>query len=137
MDEDPLFVDPLNNDYSLQANSPCIGTGRYGDDRGALPYIQTSINDDVNLPGIMSLSSNYPNPFNATTTIAYTLSEASFVTVEIYNILGAKVTTLLGQQQTTGYHRLVWNAADIPSGTYFYKIKAGDYSEVKKMSLLK
>jgi len=137
MDQDPLFVDPLNNNYLLQDDSPCIGTGRFGGDRGALPYIQTSIDENPNQPKTISLLSCYPNPFNATTSISYSLTEAGFVTIEIYDILGAKVTALLSKQQTTGYHRLIWNAADMPSGTYFYKIKAGDYSEIKKMSLLK
>jgi hypothetical protein len=132
-----LFVDPLNNDYSLQENSPCISTGRYGDDRGALPYIQTAIDDDPNQPKILSLFSCYPNPFNASTTISYSLPEASTVTIEIYDILGGRVVTLFNREQTAGYHRLVWNAANMSSGTYFYKIVAGDYSEIKKMSLLK
>jgi len=137
MDQDPLFADPLNNNYLLQEDSPCIGTGRYGDDRGALPYIQTSVDDGLNRPEVIFLSSNFPNPFNATTTIAYSLPEASCVTIEIYDILGGRVATLINNRQSEGYHRLVWNAADMPSGTYFYKIIAGDYSEIKKMALLK
>ena len=137
MDEDPLFVDPLNNNYLLQADSPCIGTGRFGDDRGALPYIPTSIDNDLNQPKLIALFSCYPNPFNATTTISYTLPETGLLTIEIYDILGAKVITLINERQEAGYYSYIWNAADMPSGIYFYKISTGDFSEVKKMSLLK
>ena len=136
MDEDPLFVDPSNNNYLLQGDSPCIGTGRFGENRGALPF-QTSVDDGLDRPGIISLSSNYPNPFNAATTIAYTLSDAGFVAIEIYDILGSKITTLINKQQPAGHHSLIWNATGMPSGAYFYKIEAGDYIEIKKMALLK
>jgi len=84
-----------------------------------------------------SISQNYPNPFNATTAIQYNLPEQSQVIINIYDILGRKVQTLVNKQQPTGYHQVIWNANDKTSGMYFYKIQAGEYSEAKKMVLLK
>jgi len=134
-DSDPLFVDPANNDYHLQPTSPCISTGRYGEDRGALPYEQTSI-DDI-LPERFFLLNNYPNPFNSSTTISYDLPQPGKVTIDIYDILGRKVQTLVNGHQQAGSHSLIWNADGFSSGVYFYKLQAGEYCEAKKMLLLK
>jgi len=90
-----------------------------------------------NLPINISLSQNFPNPFNPTTTIEYALPEASHVTLDVYDILGRKVTTLVSELKQPGYHQVTWNAADQTSGMYFYKIQAGDFTETKKMLLLK
>ena len=79
----------------------------------------------------------YPNPFNALTTIRYNLLSASNVRIDIYDILGCKVETLIDKQQPTGYHRVIWDAGDYSSGVYFYKFQAGDFSESRKMILLK
>jgi hypothetical protein len=94
------------------------------------------------LPETYSLAQNYPNPFNPTTTISYRLPEAQQVTLEIYNINGQKVTTLVDGSQTAGEHSVEWNATDesgapVSSGVYFYRLTAGEFSESKKMSLVK
>ena len=88
-------------------------------------------------PTAFSLSPNYPNPFNASTTIKYDLPEASDVSIEIFDILGRKVETLISGKQSAGSHSAVWNAENATSGVYFYKIKAGDYSDTKRCLLLK
>ena len=80
---------------------------------------------------------NYPNPFNATTTIQYNLPMASDVTIDIYDLLGNKVETLIDKNQQAGYHRVIWNADDFSSGMYFYKIQARDFMDSRKMLLLK
>ena len=95
------------------------------------------IADGENLPSIMSLSQNYPNPFNASTTISYTLDTGSQVTVDVFDLLGKKVVTLFDGYQSAGQHSIVWNAGNVASGTFFYKVQAGEYSETRKMSLLK
>ena len=84
-----------------------------------------------------SLSPNYPNPFNTSTTIEYALPQEAEVIIEIYNILGRKVETLVSGKQAAGSHAVVWEAGDIPSGVYFYRIKAGEYSQTRKCVLLK
>ncbi|MBT4485214.1 MAG: T9SS type A sorting domain-containing protein [Candidatus Latescibacteria bacterium] len=80
---------------------------------------------------------NYPNPFNASTTIEYTLSRFTHATVTIYNISGQAVVVLKDEHQQAGKHTITWNAEDIPSGLYFCTMKANGISETKKMLLLK
>ncbi len=97
----------------------------------------TVIDADAVLPAKFKLSQNYPNPFNAATTIEYDLPEAGRVTIDIYNILGHTIVTLVNEKNQAGQHRVVWNASDRSSGVYFYRIEAGDYTETRKMILLK
>jgi len=90
-----------------------------------------------NTPTVFQLAQNYPNPFNAFTSINYNLPYQSDVTIDIYNILGRKIETLINVKQDAGHHQVIWQADDFSSGMYFYNIHAGDYSEKKKMVLLK
>lgn len=145
---DPMFADAENGDFHLQEDSPCIDAGNPESpcdpdsticDMGALYYDQSvGIEDRFDLiPERITLSQNYPNPFNAFTLIKYKLPRQTQVAINIYDILGHKVNTLLNQQQQAGYHQVVWNAENFSSGMYFYKLQAGDYIETKKMMLLK
>jgi len=84
-----------------------------------------------------SLSQNYPNPFNASTTIEYNLKEPRNVKLEIYNSQGQKLETLINDYQDAGNHLIKWNASDYSSGIYFYRLKAGNKIENKKMMLIK
>lgn len=84
-----------------------------------------------------ALYQNYPNPFNPSTTIKFSLPAQSRVNLEIYNILGERVATLLNKEMESGFHQLEWNASNISSGIYFYKINTGKFSAVKKLMLLK
>lgn len=81
--------------------------------------------------------SNYPNPFNPSTRIAFKLSEAGDVRLEIINIMGQKVTTLVDSYLPNGAHEVEWNASSVASGVYFYRLTAGGMSETKRMLLLK
>jgi len=92
---------------------------------------------EAGCPTTFALSRNYPNPFNARTVIAYQLPEASEVRLEVYNILGEKVATLVNGQEEAGYRSVTWDATEISSGIYFYKLTAGDYTETKRMMLVK
>ncbi len=98
---------------------------------------ETNIDQNERLPQEFSLAQNYPNPFNAKTTIKYGLPEAREVTIEIYNTLGRRVETLVQEKQAAGYHQVVWDAENQPSGVYFYWIKAGEYKESRSCLLLK
>jgi hypothetical protein len=105
----------------------------------------TDFSDVTGKPGLpvsYAVSQNYPNPFNASTVIRYSLPEQARVKIEIYNILGQKVKTLVDEVQTAGYKTVEWNGTNaqnrtVASGVYFYKINTGKYSEVKQMTMLK
>lgn len=83
------------------------------------------------------LRSNYPNPFNSSTTIEYGMPEAGPVVIEIYDLLGRKVKTLVDEEQAAGTYQVVWDARDRSSGVYFYRITSGEFTETRRMVLLK
>ena len=89
------------------------------------------------LPEKFSLLQNYPNPFNPSTKIDFTIPQSSFVNIKVYNILGEKVATLVNETKAPGNYKVNFNAANLPSGIYFYKLHAGSFTESKKMILLK
>ena len=89
------------------------------------------------VPNSFFYSQNYPNPFNASTMISYKLPKLTYVNIEIFDILGRCVANLGNSIQSSGLHQVIWDAKDVSSGVYFYKLQAGDYSETKKMVLLK
>jgi len=89
------------------------------------------------IPEKFALSQNYPNPFNPTTEIAFTLSQASHVTLEIYNILGQRVVTLVNDYREVGTYTVTWDASNQSSGIYFYRIATSSGTVAKKMVLLK
>ena len=95
------------------------------------------IDKDVALPSNFNLEQNYPNPFNPTTNIEYSISKASFVTLKIYDLLGREIATLVNEEKRAGSYKAKFNGSNLPSGIYFYKLQAGDYSSVKKMVLIK
>jgi parallel beta-helix repeat protein len=93
-------------------------------------------------PKVFFIAQNYPNPFNPSTTIEYTLPVDARVRITIYNILGKKVRTLLDEHQPAGHRRMVWEGKDdegreAASGIYFYQMKAGEFTQSKKMVILK
>jgi outer membrane protein assembly factor BamB len=87
-------------------------------------------------PGEYGLE-NYPNPFNPTTTIRYELAMSSSVSLKIFNILGQDIATLVDGQKVAGSYTVQWNASNVPGGIYFYRLKAGEFVETKKMMLLR
>jgi hypothetical protein len=99
--------------------------------------IPLSIEDSFLLPDKMNVHQNYPNPFNARTLIKFDLPVSSRVKIEIFDLLGRKIETLLDGRFEAGYHDVSWNAENYPSGLYFYIMQAEDYSKACKMLLLK
>jgi hypothetical protein len=97
----------------------------------------SSVDGEDNLPVEFSLVQNYPNPFNASTTIEFKLPEAADVSIQIYDILGRNIETLISGSQSAGNHSVVWHADNQPSGVYFYRINAGNFSDQKSCLLLK
>ena len=94
-------------------------------------------NKNRNYPDEFILSQNYPNPFNPTTNIQYSIANRQFVTLKIFNILGQQIETLVNAEKPPGNYQVEFNAADLPSGVYFYRIQAGSFNQVKKMLLIK
>jgi len=92
---------------------------------------------ETDLPSEFALLSNYPNPFNASTVISYELPGTAHVKLEIYNLHGQKIATLVNAQQEAGYRSVIWEDSEAASGVYFYKLTAGDFTEVKRMTLLR
>lgn len=91
----------------------------------------------LNLPDNFNLSQNYPNPFNPTTKINYTLPTSGLVTLKVYDILGKEVASLVNEVKTSGRYEVQFNASNLSSGTYFYRLETGKFVETKKMLLLK
>jgi len=97
----------------------------------------TAINEKDQKPLNFLLNQNYPNPFNPATNIQYSIPKSSLVKLVVYNLLGQPVKTLVSKEQPAGNYNVDFNAADLSSGIYFYKLTAGNFSSMKKMIFLK
>jgi len=102
-----------------------------------LPVYQGVNNNQNNVPATYNLSQNYPNPFNPTTNISYTLPKTGNVKLVVFDILGREITTLVNGVKTAGTHVVNFNASNLSSGVYFYRIEASDFTATKKMMLVK
>ncbi len=153
-------VDGNSYDYAASVSGPDDTTTCYwrllpagqtslGDESGKIGVFHvTGIITDVNdndgrsLPVSFRLGQNHPNPFNPSTTIEFDIAKRSFVTLEISNVVGQKVRTLVSQQMTAGSHQVIWLGRNdagqkVASGIYFYRLKSGDNTAVRKMIMLK
>ncbi|MEO8513043.1 MAG: T9SS type A sorting domain-containing protein [Ignavibacteria bacterium] len=93
--------------------------------------------EDYLVPKNFEVKQNYPNPFNPTTTIEYSIPKDAAVSLKIYDVLGKEVATLVNDQKAAGTYILNWNASSYSSGIYFYRVNAGEFTETKKMFLVK
>lgn len=153
----PKFINPDDGDYNLSwanwpiddsTKSPCIDTGDPNSpldpdstraDMGALFFNQrwNNIDDNRIIPNRFMLLANYPNPFNSSTTIRYTVLNSGQVTLNIYDILGRKVKTLLDIQQQAGEYQVTWGADNNVSGFYFVKLTSNNLSLNIRATLIK
>lgn len=101
------------------------------------PNPALGVEDNNNRPVNFSLNQNYPNPFNVNTVISFSLKEAGPVSIDVFDITGAKVTTLVDGTMNAGNHEVLWNASDVASGVYYYKLTANNVSETKQAVLIK
>jgi len=135
-DANGIFVfditDPLVEAVSVTASTSATGTSSFA-------YFQTvtDVENEEIIPTEFSLHQNYPNPFNPSTTINFSIPSSEFVTIKVYDLLGNEVATLIDEYRPAGSYEVDFNAADLPSGVYLYRIQAGDFTEAKKMILLK
>ncbi|MBD3234500.1 MAG: T9SS type A sorting domain-containing protein [candidate division Zixibacteria bacterium] len=139
----PFVIDDFDIENHRQALES-IYTQVAGHDTGAKGEIRHYLEGllNINIPGKTSLFPCYPNPFNSNTSIRYRLAKECDVQLTVYNLAGQKVKTLVNQPQSAGEHEIVWDGGngdgeEISSGIYFYHLKAADYSNLRKMTLLK
>jgi parallel beta-helix repeat protein len=151
IDEDPLFADSSQGDYHLQGNSPCIDTGdpdpMYNDpdstraDMGCYYYNQGAGVDprEENLPFEWALPSCFPNPFNPTTTFTFRLPVASSVKLDVFDINGRRVGVQRNAPEwySLGTHQITFDASNLASGVYIYRLEAGSFITSAKMVLIK
>jgi len=133
-----IYVWELDGDY----NQSTMSWSMYQHDpqhTGYYHYITPGgISDESRvIPQSIFLSQNYPNPFNPSTTISFSLSSRTYVSVKVFDCLGRYVATLLSAETQPGNHSLEWNACDLAGGVYFYRLQAGTFIETKKLVLLK
>ena len=117
------------------------GTGKFSDEPMAMLSFdlkRTNVNtESEELPTEVTLSGNYPNPFNPETTIRYGLPKAGDVRLAVYNLLGQEVAILVDQSKSAGHHTVRFGAGDLPSGVYVYRLHAGNETIVRTMMLVK
>ncbi len=89
------------------------------------------------IPKSYCLYQNYPNPFNPATAIRYEIPEVGIVTLKVFDMLGREIATLVNEKQQPGKYQVTWDASGFSSGVYFYKIEAREFSNAKKMVLVK
>jgi len=114
----------ITGNWMLQAHLDTSGTNAVGD-------------HETTLPSSYSLAQNFPNPFNPTTEIQFTLPVQSQVRLTVYDVLGQEVRTLVNGSLTSGVHTVSFDAATLPSGIYFYRLEAGSFTNIRKMMLMK
>ncbi|HMQ68085.1 MAG TPA: T9SS type A sorting domain-containing protein [Ignavibacteria bacterium] len=120
-----------------------LSTGKYNyrlkqtDFNGNFEYHELQNEVIIGIPEKYFLSQNYPNPFNPTTKLEFGIPELGFVSLKIYNTAGREVAVLVNELKAAGYYTLNFNASNLPSGVYYYRIESGKFMQVKKMVLLK
>jgi hypothetical protein len=132
-----------NSDALVYDNE--VGAGENADPTTAIGGGSIKIHDGKNkkadevaeVPTEFALHGNYPNPFNPSTSIRFDLPEASEVRLQVFDLLGREVATVLNKAMEAGQHAVTWEAGTLPSGVYLYRLEAGEFVETRRMVLLK
>ena len=114
-----------------------VVVGTFGSGVYSTQYTTTAIKEKNNVPVSYSLLQNYPNPFNPSTIIKYSVAKTGPVTLKVFDILGKEVQTLVNEQQTAGNYSITFNAGNLSSGVYFYRMQSGSFVQTKKLILIK
>ena len=137
---DPQFADPANGDFTLPKGSKLLtfatDGGAIGDPRWATNATAVEKNP-ANQPAKFELAQNYPNPFNPSTRINFSVQKSGMTSLVVYNILGKEVATLVRGNLSAGQHSVEFNAVNLPSGVYIYKLNSASQTIAKKMILMK
>ena len=129
---------PVNYTFTDRAN-----TGKYNyrlkqiDLNGNFEYFNLSNEIEVGVPNSFAMSQNYPNPFNPSTKINYDLPVDGIVSIKLYDLTGRQVASLVSEAKIAGYYTVSFDASNLASGMYFYRISAGSFTSTKKMALVK
>ena len=125
----------------LQVQLDTLSTGSVRVHSITIYYVGTTpatlVKSSLQLPENFTLSQNYPNPFNPSTQILFSVAQAGFVSLKVYDMIGREVATLVNQELTPSSYSITWNAANVASGVYLYRLVSGSYTETKKMVLMK
>jgi hypothetical protein len=100
-------------------------------------YITSVTGSNHFIPNTLTLAQNFPNPFNPATTISFSLPKSSFVTIKVYNVLGQIVNTIVNERRAPGTYSVQFDASNLPSGVYFYRLNAGEFMQTKKMLVIR
>jgi photosystem II stability/assembly factor-like uncharacterized protein len=125
------FID-IHNGWAVGDNGIVLQWGNSG--TTSVKGQRTSL---IKLPSDFKLSQNYPEPFNPSTTISFSLPSKFFVSLKIFDLLGREVATIVSEEMSAGSYSRQWTAINMPSGVYFYRLQAGSFTEAKKLILLK
>jgi hypothetical protein len=128
------YADPIVNDIAYESNPSNEVSARL---TGGGDPEKISVNPDSKIPNEYLLAQNFPNPFNPTTTINYSIKSVGEVTLKVYDMLGAEVASLVNEGQEVGNYSVEFNASELPSGIYVYRLTAGSFVDNKKLILLK
>jgi hypothetical protein len=132
-----LYTYDINNDLTEKIIQEWDGSEWINNEKYTYSYLVTEV-ERIEEPVLSyAISNNYPNPFNPSTRIKYFIPKQSFVTIIVFDALGKEVTTIVNEEKQPGIYEITWNAEQLPSGVYFYQLKAGSFIETKKMLLLK
>jgi len=136
---DPMYADAANADFTLDANSPIRTMGSDGKALGDVRWAgQVLAVEDLNLVATtFSLEQNYPNPFNPTTSIQFAVPSAGKYSLKVFNLLGQEVANLIDQELSTGIFKANFDAGNLSSGIYLYRLSGNNVNITKKMMLLK
>ena len=134
---DQIFYNKVHDTLEIwdwKTNKKIQKENRFSNFKEPISHISQS---ELNFHNTFHLKQNYPNPFNPSTTIAFDLPKTSKVTLKVFNILGEELATLVSASLHSGFYEYEWEAADLASGVYLYRIEAEAFTETKKMILLK
>jgi hypothetical protein len=131
-----LMNSSITDDITGSVPNNEFGYGRI-DVQAALQELITDVQKEDDVPVAYSLKQNYPNPFNPSTTIEYSLPDNELVKIKVYDVLGNEITTLVNDIQSAGTYKVSFDAKNLSTGVYFYRISAGNFQEIRKMIFLK
>jgi len=127
-----LEVKSIQNGYELWISCASRGV--------AVLKVETGVTNQeeiINTPTDFVLNQNYPNPFNPTTTISFSIPSSTFTSLKVYDILGNEVATLVNEEKPAGEHKITFDASKLTSGVYLFRLNSGNFTEIKKMILLR